>query len=158
MKGICDYCKEVVEYNPGTESGGKVYNYSYDYQYLKGGKNTITIESDSYQSSPVKLVIIGPAINPAWRHYLNDELVTTGKVNGIIGTDNRLIIDTTTIPYKIIQVDALGQLVSDMYQQSDFSTYRFVRFGHGRNTVTFTADESNVLNVGVEAQIEYATI
>lgn len=158
FKAQTPWYKEIIEYNPGTESGGKVYNYSYDYTYLKGGKNTITIDSDSYQSSPVKLVVIGPAINPSWRHYLNGELVTEGKINGIIGPDNRLIVDTTTIPYRIIQVDALGQLVSDLYQQSDFSTYRFVRFGHGRNTVTFSADESNILNVGVEAQIEYATI
>ena len=150
--------KEVVEYNPGTESGGKVYNYSYDYIYLQGGKNTISIDSDSYQSSPVKLIVIGPAVNPAWRHYLNNVLVTEGKVNGIIGEGNRLIVDTTTIPYRIIQVNEYGELVSDMYQQSDFTTYRFVRFGHGRNTVTFSADGSNVLNVGVEAQIEYATI
>lgn len=158
FKAQTPWYKEIIEYNPGTESGGKVYNYSYDYTYLKGGKNTITIDSDSYQSSPVKLVVIGPAINPSWRHYLNGELVTEGKINGIIGPDNRLIVDMTTIPYRIIQVDALGQLVSDLYQQSDFSTYRFVRFGHGRNTVTFSADESNILNVGVEAQIEYATI
>lgn len=158
FKAQTPWFKEIIEYNPGTESGGKVYNYSYDYTYLKGGKNTITIDSDSYQSSPVKLVVIGSAINPSWRHYLNGELVTEGKINGIIGPDNRLIVDTTTIPYRIIQVDALGQLVSDLYQQSDFSTYRFVRFGHGRNTVTFSADESNILNVGVEAQIEYATI
>ncbi|MBO7731760.1 MAG: hypothetical protein J6S67_04390 [Methanobrevibacter sp.] len=158
FKAQTPWFKEIIEYNPGTESGGKVYNYSYDYTYLKGGKNTITIDSDSFQSSPVKLVVIGPAINPSWRHYLNGELVTEGKINGIIGPDNRLIVDTTTIPYRIIQVDALGQLVSDLYQQSDFSTYRFVRFGHGRNTVTFSADESNILNVGVEAQIEYATI
>lgn len=158
FKAQTPWYKEIIEYNPGTESGGKVYNYSYDYTYLKGGKNTITIDSDSYQSSPVKLVVIGPAINPSWRHYLNGELMTEGKINGIIGPDNRLIVDTTTIPYRIIQVDALGQLVSDLYQQSDFSTYRFVRFGHGRNTVTFSADESNILNVGVEAQIEYATI
>ena len=158
FKAQTPWFKEIIEYNPGTESGGKVYNYSYDYTYLKGGKNTITIDSDSFQSSPVKLVVIGPAINPSWRHYLNGELVTEGKINGIICPDNRLIVDTTTIPYRIIQVDALGQLVSDLYQQSDFSTYRFVRFGHGRNTVTFSADESNILNVGVEAQIEYATI
>lgn len=150
--------KIISEYNPGTESGGKVYNYSYDYTYLQGGKNTISIDSDSYQSSPVKLVVLGPAVNPSWRHYLNNKLVTEGRVNGTIGEGNRLIVDTTTIPYRIIQVDEYGELVSDMYQQSDFSTYRFVRFGHGTNTVTFSADGSNILNVGVEAQIEYATI
>lgn len=150
--------KTVSEYNEGTIVGGKVYDYTYDYTYSDSVVNTVSIDSDSYQSSPVRLVIFGEAVNPTWRHYLNNVLVSTGKVNGTVLANHRLIIDTTTIPYGIKQVDALGNLISDMYQQSDFSTSRFVRFGHGRNTVTFGADNTNVLNVGVEAEIEYATI
>lgn len=150
--------KTVSEYNEGTIVGGKVYDYNYDYTYSDSVVNTVSIDSDSYQSSPVRLVIFGEAVNPTWRHYLNNVLVSTGKVNGTVLANHRLIIDTTTIPYGIKQVDALGNLISDMYQQSDFSTSRFVRFGHGRNTVTFGADNTNVLNVGVEAEIEYATI
>ncbi|MEE3493569.1 MAG: hypothetical protein VZR06_00315 [Butyrivibrio sp.] len=150
--------KTVSEYNEGTILGGKVYDYTYDYTYSDSVVNTVSIDSDSYQSSPVRLVIFGEAVNPTWRHYLNNVLVSTGKVNGTVLANHRLIIDTTTIPYGIKQVDALGNLISDMYQQSDFSTSRFVRFGHGRNTVTFGADNTNVLNVGVEAEIEYATI
>lgn len=150
--------KTVSEYNEGTIVGGKVYDYTYDYTYSDSVVNTVSIDSDSYQSSPVRLVIFGEAVNPTWRHYLNNVLVSTGKVNGTVLANHRLIIDTTTIPYGIKQVDALGNLISDMYQQSDFSTSRFVRFGHGKNTVTFGADNTNVLNVGVEAEIEYATI
>lgn len=150
--------KTISEYNEGTIVGGKVYDYTYDYTYSDSVVNTVSIDSDSYQSSPVRLVIFGEAVNPTWRHYLNNVLVSTGKVNGTVLANHRLIIDTTTIPYGIKQVDALGNLISDMYQQSDFSTSRFVRFGHGRNTVTFGADNTNVLNVGVEAEIEYATI
>lgn len=150
--------KTVSKYNEGTIIGGKVYDYTYDYTYSDNVVNTVTIDSDSYQNSPVRLVIFGEAVNPTWRHYLNNVLVSSGKVNGTILANHRLIIDTTTIPYGIKQVDALGNLVSDMYQQSDFSTSRFVRFGHGRNTVTFGADNTNILNVGVEAEIEYATI
>jgi len=150
--------KTVSEYNSGTIIGGKVYDYTYDYTYSDSVINTVSIDSDSYQSSPVRLVIFGQAVNPTWRHYLNNVLVSTGKVNGTVLANHRLIIDTTTIPYSIRQVDALGNQISDMYQQSDFSTARFVRFGHGTNTVTFSADNTNILNVGVEAEIEYATI
>lgn len=150
--------KNVSRYNDGSITGGKVYNYTYDYTYLQSAKNTITIDSDSHQSSPVRLVVLGPAVNPSWRHYLNNVLVTSGKVNGTVLTNNRLIIDTTSIPYSIKQVNAFGELVSDMYQQSDFSTNRFVRLGYGRNTVTFSADNTNTLTVGMEAQIEYATL
>lgn len=150
--------KSVVQYNEGIITGGKVYNYEYNYTYSSAIINSITIDSDSYQSSPVKLIVFGPAVNPTWRYYLNNNLEVTGKINGTVLTNNRLIIDTTTIPYSIKQVDMLGNEVSDMYQLSDFSTDRFVRFGNGRNTVTFAADNTNVLNVGVEAQIEYATV
>ena len=93
--------KTVSEYNEGTIVGGKVYDYTYDYTYSDSVVNTVSIDSDSYQSSPVRLVIFGEAVNPTWRHYLNNVLVSTGKVNGTVLANHRLIIDTTTIPYGI---------------------------------------------------------
>ena len=150
--------KNIAEYNDGIIIGGKVYNYEYDYTYSEAVINSVTIDSDSYQSSPVKLIIFGPATNPTWRHYLNNILQTSGKINGSVLANHKLIIDTTSIPYSIKQYDMQGNLISDMYQQSDFATSRFVRFGRGRNTVAFSADNTNKLNVGVEAQIEYATV
>lgn len=150
--------KTITQYNDGIITGGKVYDYEYDYTYSSAVINSVTVDSDSYQSSPVKLVIFGPAVNPTWRHYLNNVLQTSGKVNGSVLPNHKLIIDTTSIPYSIKQYDMLGNEISDMYQQSDFATQRFVRFGRGRNTVTFSADNTNVLNIGVEAQIEYATV
>lgn len=150
--------KTITQYNDGVITGGKVYDYEYDYTYSSAVINSVTIDSDSYQSSPVKVIIFGPAVNPTWRHYLNNVLQTSGKVNGSVLANHKLVIDTTSIPYSIKQYDMLGNLISDMYQQSDFATERFVRFGRGRNTVTVTADNTNNLNVGVEAQIEYATV
>lgn len=150
--------KTIADYNDGIIEGGKVYNYTYNYTYSTATVNSVTIDSDSYQSSPVKLIIFGPATNPTWRHYLNNVLQSSGKLNGSVLANHKLVIDTTTIPYSIKQFDMLGNLVSDMYQQSDFATERFVRFGRGRNTVAFTAENTNTLNVGVEAQIEYATV
>ena len=150
--------KTISQYNDGIITGGKVYDYEYDYTYSNAVVNSVTVDSDSYQSSPVKIIIFGPAVNPTWRHYLNNVLQTSGKLNGSVLANHKLVIDTTSIPYSIKQFDMLGNLISDMYQQSDFATGRFVRFGRGRNTVTVTADNTNNLNVGVEAQIEYATV
>ena len=150
--------KSVADYNSGEVSGGKVYNYTYDYTYSSAVQGSVIIDSDSFQSSPVKIVIFGPVTNPTWRHYLNNVLQTEGKVNGEVLANNKLVIDTTTMPYSIKQFDALGNLVSDMYQQSDFSTDRFVRFGYGRNVVSVTAENVPVVNLGVEAEIEYATV
>lgn len=150
--------KSVSAHNDGQIVGGKVYDYTFDYTYSSAVVNSVSVESDSYQSSPVKLIIYGPATNPSWRHYLNNVLQTSGKITGNVLANHKLIIDTTTIPYSIKQFDMLGNEVSDMYQLSDFSTERFIRFGKGRNTVSVQADNTNTLNVGVEAQIEYATV
>ena len=158
FSALTPWYKIIAQHNDGSAIGGKVYDYQYDYQYTVAVQNSITIDSDSYQSSPVKLIIYGPAANPSWRYYLNGNLQATGKINGTVLDDHVLIIDTTTIPYSIKQFDLQGNLVSDMYQQSDFSTSRFVRFGKGRNTVTVQAENTNKITVGVEAQIEYATV
>ena len=150
--------KIITQHNDGSVTGGKVYDYDYDYQYTTAIQNSVSVDSDSYQSSPVKLIIYGPATNPSWRYYLNGNLETSGQVNGNVLADHVLIIDTTTIPYSIKQFDLMGNEVSDMYQQSDFSTGRFIRFGKGRNTITVLAENTNRITVGVEAQIEYATV
>ena len=150
--------KIIAQHNDGSIIGGKVYNYQYDYMYATAIINTVFVDSDSYQSSPVKLIIYGPATNPSWRYYLNNNLEVTGKVNGNVLEDHVLIIDTTTIPYSIKQFDMSGNEISDMYQQSDFSTARFIRFGKGRNTIAVQAENTNKLTIGVEAQIEYATV
>lgn len=156
---LTPWYKTVTEYNYGNViTGGKKYNYKYSYVYKGGVANTVEIESDSRLPSPIKLVIIGAATNPTWRHYLNRELVTEGKVNGVILPDHRLVIDTTTIPYSIKEYDALGNFVADLYQASDFSTDRFVRLGYGTNLITVTAEDVNILGIGVEAQIEYASV
>jgi hypothetical protein len=155
---LTPWYKIISQHNDGSAIGGKVYDYQYDYQYTVAVQNSVTVDSDSYQSSPVKLIIYGPAANPSWRYYLNGNLQTSGKVNGTVLDNHILIIDTTTIPYSIKQFDLQGNLVSDMYQQSDFSTGRFVRFSKGRNTITVQAENTNKITVGVEAQIEYATV
>lgn len=150
--------KSVSAHNDGQIVGGKVYDYTFDYTYSSAVVNSVSVESDSYQSSPVKLIIYGPATNPSWRHYLNNVLQTSGRITGNVLANHKLVVDTTSIPYSIKQFDMLGNEVSDMYQLSDFSTDRFIRFGKGRNTVSVQADNTNTLNVGIEAQIEYATV
>ena len=151
--------KEVVNYNYGSDGGsGKQYSYTYPYNYKGGVVNTVEVNSDSRLPSPIKLVIIGAATNPSWKHYVEGVEVASGKVNGEILPNHRLVIDTTTIPYSIKEFDSYGNYVADMYQQSDFSTERFIRLAYGKNTITVSADDVSVLGVGVEAQIEYATV
>lgn len=150
--------KILTAFSDGSITGGKVYNYKYDYVYSDSSVNSVTLDSDSYQSSPARVILYGELVNPTWRHYLNNVLQTTGKINGTVLPNHRLVIDTTTIPYSIKQVDAFGNVVSDMYQLSDFSTGRFVRLGYGVNTIAVSADNATELTISVEAEIEYATV
>lgn len=151
--------KKVTEYNYGGQgTDGKKYDYQYSYRYANSTDNEITIDSDSWQDSPAKIIIIGPVTNPVWRQYINDELVATGKVNGSVLSGNRLVIDTTTIPYSILEYNSNGEVVADLYQSSDFSTERFVRLGHGKNRISVSATDVNAIGIGVEAQLEYATV
>ena len=159
FKAETPWYKEVSDYNyGGTGSRGKKYDYQYSFNYGGGVVNTVAVNSDSRQPCPARIIIMGAVDNPEWHHYLNGELVSSGKVNGSVLEGNRLVIDTTTIPYSIKQFDELGNLVSDMYQQSDFSTERFVRLGYGNNTISVSATGADIIGIGVEAQIEYATV
>lgn len=151
--------KKVSEYNYGGQSqDGKKYSYNYSYQYATTADNEITVESDSWQQSPAKIIILGPVTDPIWRQYLDDELVATGKLNGSILEGHRLVIDTTTVPYSIREYDSQGQFVADLYQSCDFSTERFIRLAHGKNRIAVSGLNDNAIGVGVEAQLEYATV
>jgi len=150
--------KVVQKYNDGTASDGKVYDYAYDYNYTESTPGSVAYESDSFEDCPAKLIIHGAVSNPVWRHYVDGVLVATGKINGSIASGRRLVVDTTVIPWSIKQFDTLGNLVSDMYQLSDFSTERFIRLSHGKNVISVTDDGVDPVTVTLEAQIEYDTV
>lgn len=145
-------------FNNGEITGGKTYDYTYDYTYTEATPGSVIIDSDSMMACPCKLTIYGEAVNPAWSHYVNGKLVSTGKINATINENRRVVIDTTSTPWRIIQTDNLGNFVSDLYQLSDFSTDRFIQVRNGRNVISVTDDGVEDLNVGVEALIGYDTV
>lgn len=152
------YRREFINVEQGSTTGGKIYNYRYNYRYSASSPNSVTIESDSFAESPCAIYIYGEAVNPVWRHYVNNILVATGKVNGTIPSDQKLMIDTTQIPYSIKRLDMANRLVADMYALSDFSTDRFITLKNGRNVISVTHDGVNILRVLMEAHITYASV
>ena len=152
------FYKTIYEYNEGGSANGKRYTYKYPYRYAGAAPQTCVIESDSLADCPVKIEIYGPATNPTWRHYLNNKLQATGGVNATIESGRKLIIDTTTIPYQIIQTDLANNFVGDLYQMSDFGTQRFVRLGRGKNTISIAHTGAGIVRLAVEARIEYAAV
>ena len=152
------FYKLLYEFNDGVVSGGKEYNYSYNYVYANAIAETVMLQCDSYLSCPAKIEIYGYAVNPMWRHYVNGVLISSGAVTATVAAGNKLVIDTTTNPYSIKQYNLANELISDAYQLSDFSTQRFVTLKNGRNTISVSHEGSNVLQLGVEARIEYASV
>lgn len=156
---ITPWYKVKSDYNYGGESvSGKKYNYEYPYVYTGSVSNQVTLISDSRQQSPTKITIMGPCTNPTWRHYVDGVLKESGKVIAEILPNHRLVIDTTVIPYSMIVYDAQNQEITDLYQSSDFETQRFVSLDYGENVITVSAEDVTVIGIGVEAEIEYATV
>ena len=117
------------------------------------------IKSDSVNPSPSRLTVYGPIVNPSWRHYVNGVLFETGKVNFTIGENEYLLVDNTTDPYRIQRRSAINNtLISDLYEQSDFSTKRFVTIQNGSNVIAVTGDNAENPLVKLEAYIYYESV
>ena len=154
---ITPWYKSVAVYNDGHITDGKVYDYSYNYTYSDTIAGSVRINSDSYMSSPAKLIIYGAVTNPTWSQYVNGKKVLEGKVYATIVANHKLVIDTTTNPYSIKEYDMANNLIADRYQQSDWNTTRFITIEHGENIINASAGGAYI-NLGVEAQIQYATV
>lgn len=158
LKRLSRWYKEITILNDVIDRTGKNYDYTYDYTYTEFERQTATIDSDSGYESPTKITIFGPAINPTWKHYLNGDVIETGKVTADIREGRRLVIDCTNVPYSIKEIDQAGDVKNDLYQFSDFETARFFELSYGRNRITVEHDGTNDLSFAVEARIEYETV
>ena len=117
------------------------------------------IKSNAVMPSPTRLTIYGPVTNPSWRHYVNGQLYSTGKVNATIDTNEYLLVDCTSDPYLIQKRSAVNDsLLLDLYESSDFTTKRFVEIQNGTNTVAVSGDNTADPLVKLEAYIYYESV
>ena len=121
---------------------------------------TVIVESDSHEDSPCRLEIFGPITNPSWTHYVNGIEYSTGSVECIVAADQVLVIDNTSDPYEIALYTAEARtFISNEYQNSDFSTKRFVDLQYGTNQIRIASEDTSVIvPVGLEARISYASV
>jgi hypothetical protein len=163
---ITPWYKTKSDYNSGVAGGGKqyllkdngLYGYDYSYSYSDNISQSVTIDNDGFEESPCKFVIYGYAVNPTWNHYVNGELFATGKADITVAANHKLVIDTTIIPYTMRELDMANNLIRDCYQLSDFSTERFIRLQPGKNRISLSHSGSNIVQVAVDAQIEFAAV
>lgn len=158
LKRLSRWYKHVTINNDGNVNAGKRYAHTYPFTYTDMEPETAIIESDSGYPSPTKISIFGPATNPTWTQYLNNNIIATGKVTATIRAGRRLVIDCTTTPYSIKELNQDNEVTNDLYEASDFETERFIFCEFGKNRITVNHDGTNVLKLAVEARIEYETV
>lgn len=157
MKGLTAWCRKlhVEDSDVGYE---KKYPYTYDYTYADNAIGNLVFDADSVAENPVKLVIIGPCLNPSWTQYENGIWKAAGRVSCAIREGNRLIVDATKIPYEIAEYSQSGEKVRDLYQNSDFSTQRFLFAGYGQTKISVTHEGNAEIHAAAEVMIEYDAV
>ena len=149
----------VVTYpSGGGVQYGKVYDYTYPYRYSSNTTNNVTINMDSTVESPCKLILYGPLVNPEWKHYVNGNLISTGKVNVTIPSNHYLVIDDTGDNLTIEEYDNVNTFIADRYQLSDFGTERAVYLQFGQNRIAVDDDGGNKVIVVAEGELYYASV
>lgn len=148
----------VTEPGSGGMIYGKIYDYTYPYRYSSTTTNNVTINMDSTVESPCKLILYGPLQNPEWKHYVNNELVSTGKVNITVPSGHYLVVDNTGDNLSIEEYDNTNTFVADRYQLSDFSTERAIYLEYGQNRIAIDDEGGNKVKVVAEGELYYASV
>lgn len=89
---------------------------------------------------------------------MDNELFETGRYEGLIMADHKLVVDATGIPYSITERGAADDIVADRYQLCDFTTERFFHLKHGSNRISVSHDGLNTVKMMVEGKISYETV
>lgn len=145
--------KQVYEtvVNPVDE---KKYTYSYPYNYYDSGTGMIELNVTE-ANSPIKLHIFGACTNPQYSLVQNDKVIASGKITIELTSDEKLIIDANPQTINISKCRLNNEVISDAYENSDFTTERFLYAPIGESYITFSDDTASDLTVIAEVS-EYA--
>ena len=152
------YITKSAVSNLNYPDDSKTYPVTYPYVYYDAKHGYVEIESDSVIESGMKIILFGPLTNPTYSVQINGELVGKGIVNTDIAAGNKLVIDTSRMPYSISEYTEDNSYVRDLYAVSDFSTQRFFKIGYGINRISAVHEGESDMKMMVEAQIEYEAV
>lgn len=129
----------------------KIYPYTYDYSYSEASSGRVVIHNGDLES-PCKLHIFGPVTNPSWALYKAGQIVLDGKVLLSIPAGNKLVVSAAPTVMEIAEYSQNNDFVKDHYQDSDFSTARFVYAPPGESTISFTHEGTGKIVAYVEVE------
>lgn len=127
------------------------YGYQYSYTYSSSETGTIAVDGIVVPSY-CRVHIFGPCTNPVWSLYQNDALVAKGKCNVTIPAGYKLVIDSDPASMELAEYTSGNVFASDEYQNSDFSTARFITLPSGDSKFYFSQDDEAILSAYVEVK------
>ncbi len=133
-------------------SFGKLYPYTYPYNYAETTAGSADIENTGLILSPGKLHLLGVVTNPSWALLQGGEVLSTGKVYAEIPAGHKLVVDASPATMEIAEYTISNEYVQSLYGQSDFATTRFLYFSPGKSKVTFTHEGTGPIDAWIEVK------
>lgn len=124
-------------------------------------RQSVNIFSPVESSSPVKLVIKGPALNPVWSHYVGNRLIGTGGFSGSgvnLSSQEELVVSNTDGRIQMYIRDINSGETRNVYSLRDFDTACFFNLKAGSNTISVASSGGGAVDFTVEGHIYYATV
>lgn len=133
-------------------------------RYRFGGesRNTVSIDCETNAKGLIKLLIDGPALNPAWSHYVNGVLVSTGgfsassTISLIAG--EQLVVDNTDASFLMNIYNASIGEQRNVYSLRDFDKKCFFNLEAGNNVFVITSQDGVPVHFAIEGYIHHATV
>lgn len=150
--GLSQWYEQARFYRSATAGEqGKRYGYTYPYTYADGESGSVVVQNGRLSSYP-KLTITGPATNPKWYLYRNNERIAAGAVQLELQAGRKLVIDCRPATLELAEYTLNGEFVADRYGVSDFTTERFWELPPGQCTVQFAHDGASAITGYVEVR------
>lgn len=149
--------RSIVKPVQSVVTASKKYTYTYPYKYADTVAGSVIIENGNIPS-PCKLHIFGPVANPSWSVVQGGVKILDGKVNITIPAGNKLVVDADPLSMEITEQTKNGDFVANRYQNSDFSTSRFVIVPAGISTISFLQSGTEPIDALVEVSILAASV
>ncbi|OUC52434.1 hypothetical protein B7939_00475 [Eggerthia catenaformis] len=117
--------------------------------------SSIVINNDLSFSSGCQIFMLGQISQPEWVHYVNGRETARGKLNADIDIDKILMIDTLSIPYKIMILDKNFNELNDYYQFRDFNLNEWaIMLKPGQNRIALNANNTNKIKAIIKTREE----
>lgn len=140
------------EYRTSAAEGGKRYAYGWPYAYRAAQAGSILLRNGSLPGS-CRIHIFGPVRNPVWTLYTGSGRHSSGRLNGSVLAGRQLIVDGDPLHMELAEYTADGVFAADRYQDSDFSTERFLTLPPGESRLVLSHDGLSVPQGFVEVTV-----